>query len=165
MRGSSGVAVTDAGSFPTDETASTHAMRDRSATASRNQRMIAATCVRNMPSSPATASSLSTKSTVGGVAFLTAFSSRSSSLSGLKTSSSDTSWTRAPARAAAAATNSDLPQPAGPSRRTPATLGRPQAPGRSRCDVRSDSHPVITSSSVSNPASKASVAVGASPVT
>ena len=165
VRGISGDDVTVTGSFEADDTPSTTAMRLRSTTASRNQRMIAAIWVRNMASSPATASRRSTNMTPGAGMPLTVRSSRSSSFSGLKTSSSDTSWTGDPALAAAAATSSDLPHPAGPSSNTPATRGSPHAAGRSLADVSSDSHPVMTSSSVSSPARSASAVVGASPPT
>ncbi len=164
VRGRSGLEVTASGSRAADETPSTQARRDLPATASRNQRRIAAIWVRNMASSPAMASNRSTNTTAGpGTA--TAFSSRSSRPSGLNTSSSDTSWTLAPTRSAAAATISDLPQPVGPASSTPATLGRPQAAGRSSAEVSSESHPVIRSSSVSSPASNASAVVGPSPDT
>lgn len=163
VRGRSGFLATPGASFGTDDVPSTVARRGLSATASRYQRMIAATWVRNMASSPATASSLSTNTTAGPVIVLTALSSKVSSFSGLNTSSSDTSWTVASTAAAAAATNSDLPQPAGPSRSTPATLGSLQAAGRSAAEVSKESHPVRISSSVSRPASNASAVVRASP--
>ena len=162
VRGSSGLEVIASGRRAAEDAPRTQASRGLPATVSRNQRMMAAIWVRNMASSPATASSRST-STTAGPGTLTAFSSRSSRPSGLNTSSSDTSWTLAPTRSAAAATISALPHPAGPASNTPATLGRPQAAGRSSADVSSDSHPVIRSSSVSSPASSASAVVGPSP--
>ncbi len=128
--------ATASGRRDTAETPRTQARRGRSATASRNQRMMAATWLRNRASSPTTASSLSRKITAGRAGLLTAFSSSSSNFCGLNTSSRDTSRTGVPTASAAAATISDLPQPAGPSSNTPATLGR--SPGFGEVNLRGE---------------------------
>ena len=99
--GSNGELVMAFESFVTEEMASTVATRGLSATVSMNQRKIAVTWLRNIASSPATVSSRSTKITVGPLAAETALSRRSSSLSGLKTSSSEISETVARAISAA----------------------------------------------------------------
>ena len=160
VRGSNGLDARSPARSPASVAPSTTARPGCCATASRNQRMMAATWLRNSASSPATASMRSTKITAGVSVFFTASSSMVSSRSGLNTRSTEISWTSAPAVSAATATSSTFPTPEGPSRTTPATSGRPQDRGKSSSVVRRVSHPVSVSSSLSSPATSASAVVG-----